>query len=277
MELVGNHSFTLTSGKNRQSRLLRLKNGVPQGSVLAPLLFNTYISDLPTTVPRKYAFADDLAITVANGDWQAVKGLLSKDKYLRTWELKLSTTKTMSAVFYLNHKEAKRELKVNFNNETLPFWSEPKYPSVTLDKSLMYRWHLESLYKKLTSCVALLMRFSGSGLGNDVANSHLSPSPPRVGEHHETPHFNPDTGTHLPEMALPRAVWVRLNPLHTGVGRFLSCSYKWGMASSMTCECGSEEQIVDRVFLQCLIHGLYGLTVLDNETTERLLITCPEI
>jgi len=40
---------------------------------------------------------------------------------------KLSTTKMVSAVFYLNNKEAKREVKVNHNNETLPFCSEPKY------------------------------------------------------------------------------------------------------------------------------------------------------
>jgi len=31
--------------------------------------------------------------------------------------------KTMSAVFHFNNKEANHELKVNFNNETLPFFS----------------------------------------------------------------------------------------------------------------------------------------------------------
>ena len=80
----------------------------------------------------------------ADGDWQAVEGVLSKDtaklgEYLQTWKLKLSTMKTVSAVFHPNNKEAKRELKVNFNNETLPFCSEPKYLGVTLDRSLTYR------------------------------------------------------------------------------------------------------------------------------------------
>jgi len=99
-----------------------------------------------------------------------VEGALSKDmatvsEYLQTWKLKLSTTKTVSAVFHLNNKDAKRELKVSFNNETLPFFSEPKYLGVTLDRSLTYRRHLESLRKKLTSRVALLRRLAGSVWG----------------------------------------------------------------------------------------------------------------
>jgi len=79
--------------------------------------------------------------------------------------MKLSTTKMVSAVFHLNNKEAKRELKVNFNDKTLPFCSEPKYVGVTLDRSLTYRPHLESLRKKLTSRVELVRRLSGSGWG----------------------------------------------------------------------------------------------------------------
>jgi len=74
---------------------------------------------------------------------------------------------------------------------------------------------------------------------------------------------------------------IRLDRLHTGVGRFRTCLYKWAMASSAACECGTEEQTVDHLVLQCAIHrsphGLHGLTVLDDETTEWLLNTCPEI
>jgi len=161
MEMVINRTFTVTTGNGQRSRLRRLKILVPQGSVLAPLLFNIYISDLPATISRKYACADDLAIMHADGDWLAEEGALSKDmatlgEYLQTWKLKLSTTKTVSTVFHLNNKEAKRELKVNFNKETLPFCSEPKYLGVMLNRSLTYRRHLESLRKKLTSRVALL-------------------------------------------------------------------------------------------------------------------------
>jgi len=118
-------------------------NDVPQGSVLVPLLFNIYISDLPTTVSRKYAYADDLAIMYADGDCQAVEGMLTKDMAtvggnLQTWKLNLSTTKTVWAPFHLHNKEAKRELKDKYNTETLPFCSERKYLGVTLDWSLTY-------------------------------------------------------------------------------------------------------------------------------------------
>ena len=41
MEIVRNRSFTLTTGNGKRSRLRHLKNGVLQGSVLGPLLFNS--------------------------------------------------------------------------------------------------------------------------------------------------------------------------------------------------------------------------------------------
>ena len=97
----------------------------------------------------------------------------------------------------------------------------------------------------------------------------------------KTPQFHPRHQYPFSRMTLPRTAGVRLNRLRTGVRHFCSCLYKWGMACSAACECGAEEQTVNQVVLQCPIHrpphGLHGLTVLDNETTEWLLNTCPEI
>ena len=95
------------------------------------------------------------------------------------------------------------------------------------------------------------------------------------GQPHKTPVFSSPTPAPIPGTTLVRKGWVRLNRLRTGVGRFRSCLYKWGITSSAACECGAEEQTVDHVVLQCLIHrpphGLHGLTVLDD--AEWLLNT----
>ena len=126
VELISNRSFVLKTSDGQQSRLCRLKNCVPQGSVLAPLQFNIYIHDLPDTISRKYGYADDLAILTSHREWKKIGSTLSQDMstlalYLREWRLKLSEGKTVSKVFHLNNKEAKRELDVYINTRRLNF------------------------------------------------------------------------------------------------------------------------------------------------------------
>ena len=140
MELVRHRSFTLTTGDNKQSRLRRLKNGVPQGSVLALLLFNIYTYDLSSMISTKFVYDDDLILLRSSGNWKDLEETLSQDMstlsaYLQTWRLKLSHTKTVTAAFHLNSREAKRELKVYNNGRLLPFCSNPTYLGVKLDRS----------------------------------------------------------------------------------------------------------------------------------------------
>ena len=168
MELVRNRSFTLTTSDSKQSRLRHLKNSVPQGSVLAPLLFNIYMYDLPSMISRKFAYADDLALLHSSGNWKDLEGTLSQDMstlsaYLQTWRLKLSHTKTVMAAFHLNNREAKCELKVYNNSRLLPFCPTPSYLGVKLDRSLMFRHHFVAFCKKLSSHVTLLRQLVGSG------------------------------------------------------------------------------------------------------------------
>ena len=173
MELVRNRSSTLTTGDSKRSRLRRLKNGVPQESVLAPLLFKICEYDFPSTVSRRYAYADDLALLYSSDDWKDLEGVLSQDMtiistYLQTWRLQLSHTKTVTTAFHLNNRETKRELDVYNNGKRLPFCPVPTYLGVKLDRSLTFRHHFEALRKKLTTRVALMRRLAGSGWGAEA-------------------------------------------------------------------------------------------------------------
>ena len=170
MELIRNRSFTLSIGDSKRSRLRRLRNGLPQRSVLAPLLFNIYTYDLPSTISQKYAYADDLALMHTSKDWKTLEGTLSQhlttlSAYLQTWRLKLCHTKTVTTAFHLNNREAKRELKLFNNGKLLPYCPTPNYLGVKLDRSLSFRHHLEALRKKLSTRVTLLRRLAGSGWG----------------------------------------------------------------------------------------------------------------
>ena len=168
MEFVRNRIFTLTTGDSKQSRLCHLKNGVPQRSVLAPILFNINTYNLPSMISRKFAYADDLALLHSSGNWKDLEDSLSQNMstlslYLQTWRLKLSQTRTVTAAFHLNNREAKCELKVYNIGRLLPFCPTPTYLGVKLDRSLTFRHHLMALSKKISSRVTLLRRLVGLG------------------------------------------------------------------------------------------------------------------
>ena len=149
MEMLSTRSFVVHTSDGQRSRLRRMKNGVPQGSVLSRMLFNIYISDLPETTSRKYGYADDLEEGLN-------KDMTILVDYHRKWRLQLSIGKTVSAAYHLNNREAKRELDVFFDNKRLVFQQAPKYLGVRLDRMLNFKQHLEEVAGKVTSRVALI-------------------------------------------------------------------------------------------------------------------------
>ena len=77
--ILANRSFITKTSDGQTSRLRRLRNEVPQGSVLSPMLFNVYISDLPHTASRQYGYADDLALLYTDRNWSKVENVLTAD------------------------------------------------------------------------------------------------------------------------------------------------------------------------------------------------------
>ncbi|KAJ4934407.1 hypothetical protein JOQ06_007202 [Pogonophryne albipinna] len=152
-ETLSNRSFILQTSSGQCSRLRRLKNGVPQGSVLSPMLFNVYIHDLPDTASRKYGYADDLAIMLSRPMWKAMEEGLNEDMgtlvaYLRRWRQQLSVGKTVAAAYHLSTREARRELEVRIDNKCLEVQQAPKYLGVRLDRTLSFKKHLEEVKAK---------------------------------------------------------------------------------------------------------------------------------
>ena len=179
MEMLSNRSFVVHTNDGQRSRLRIMKNGVPQGSVLSPMLFNIYISDLPETTSRKYGYADDLAILLRRPSWKEMEEGLNKDMtilvdYLRKWRLQLSVGKTVSAAYHLNNREAKRELDVFVDNKRLVCQQAPKYLGVRLDRMLNFKQHLEEVAGKVTSRVALIRRLAGTTWGASAKTLRIS-------------------------------------------------------------------------------------------------------
>ena len=80
-------------------------------------------------------------------------------------------------------------------------------------------------------------------------------------------------------MGLPRAAWVKLDHLQTGVGQFHLSMHKWGLAPSLNCECGVSEQTADHVLTACPIyqvpHGVRGLMVWMTKINAGLITSLP--
>jgi len=142
-------------------------NGLPHGSVLAPILFNLYTNDLPTTSCRRFICADDICCVVQNKSFTEIESILSDDvtrmaKFCQQWRLKPSTTKTITSVFHLHNASASRELSVSMDGQPLKHEQFPVYLVVTLDRILSYRQHLQKSAAKVKSRNNLLFKLAGS-------------------------------------------------------------------------------------------------------------------
>ena len=138
---------------NAKSRKRRLANGVPQDSVLAPILFNICMADISLTNCKKYIYADGIAITTSGSNFKTIENKLSTDlaklpDYFHNWRLKLNPLKTVSSCFHLANRLVKYQLNVSLHNQALPFTTSLKYLGKTLDRSLTYRQHLQNITAK---------------------------------------------------------------------------------------------------------------------------------
>ena len=130
-----------------------LKTECLQGSILAPCLFNNYISNMPKTESQQFAYTDDLAILCCKLSWGSAETTMNNDldtlySYYHKNQLYLSTEKTSYTLFHLYAHETSRRLKIDHAKSSISYSETLKYLGVTFDRSLTYK-HLLSLCRKI--------------------------------------------------------------------------------------------------------------------------------
>ncbi|KAL4092463.1 hypothetical protein QTP88_026964 [Uroleucon formosanum] len=156
-----------------------LQNGLPQGSILSPVLFNVYTADIVKTNSRKFIYADDICIVKQGKTFEEIENNLGKDlakiqKYLKTWHLILNASKSAAIAFHLNNREANYKIKINVNGEFIPNEDSPRYLGVKLDRALTFKPHLEGLKNKLKTRNNIISKLAGTTWGCKANTLHAS-------------------------------------------------------------------------------------------------------
>lgn len=169
--MLTNRHFKVHIGE-KSSRFKTVRNGLPQGSVLAPLLFNLYISDVPETSSQKFAYADDMALATQSKKFSDGEQILNSDletlnQYYSKWRLCPNPEKTEVTAFHLNNRLAHQQLNINFCQKRVKHNYQPKYLGVTLDRSLTYKSHLIKVGAKLKTRNNMIKNLAGTTWGAD--------------------------------------------------------------------------------------------------------------
>lgn len=156
--------------QNSHSKLQSIGSGVPQGSVLGPLLYTIFTADIPTHPATLTAtFADDTAVLASHQNSFTASqilqdGLNSISDWLKRWRIQVNENKSVHVTFTLNFENCPN---VFLNNTQLTQRNDVKYLGIHLDKRLTWRSHIWNKRLHLNSKFSKMYWLFGK-------NSHLS-------------------------------------------------------------------------------------------------------
>ena len=150
---MGRRQRVLTHSARSEWR--HVTTGVPQGSILGPLLFLIFVNDLPAVVQHCSIslYADDTSIYVSNPDPSTVGNLLEEDlrhicKWLECNGLKINVEKTQLMVLCSHQKSHQEDqVEVKIGTSVIQKQKSVKYLGVTVDKYLRWHLHIDNMRK----------------------------------------------------------------------------------------------------------------------------------
>lgn len=150
---------------NASSALLPVKSGVPQGSILGPLLFLIYINDLPECINYAscHLFADDAkllkSVVTSNDCTQLQLDLLSLEQWCNTWRLNLNQRKcTHLRLSLSNQASLLQTVEYKICETTLESVTSQRDLGVIVTNTLSWSLHYGKLCQKAYNALHLIKR-----------------------------------------------------------------------------------------------------------------------
>ena len=142
--------------QNHKSHFFRVRRGVPQESVLSPVLFFLFINDLPASLPSSVScslYGDDLAIWSSSPSVptavEATQGALFRlERWSKYWCLPLNPSKCEAPFFSVDPHQANLQPNLLLFGSRLRFNPTPTFLGVTFDRTLSSSKHVSSLKAK---------------------------------------------------------------------------------------------------------------------------------
>ena len=163
--LSNRSQFVSVNGTN--SIALPVTHGVPQGSILGPLLFLIFINDFPNSNPffKFNLFADDSTLTckLNNSNESFMKSRLEVElesvySWLKMNKIKINLDKSKFMTFSYGKKYELTSLK--FGNGSITSTESIKFLGIMVDNHLNFKNHTSSICTKISRVVGLLFRLN---------------------------------------------------------------------------------------------------------------------
>ena len=145
------------------SSKLPIKCGVPQGSILGPILFTLYINDLPNAsdILKFVLFADDTNLICSSKSYVNLIEKLNKElEHLSLWfklnKMSLNVSKTNYIRF--GNKKVKEELEIYIDKSPVEKVLETKFLGVIVNNKLSWVEHIKNVKNKVAKSVGIMYR-----------------------------------------------------------------------------------------------------------------------